>query len=221
MDETKKVSQEEFQKNAEQQQVETPAGTEVNIPMEPPTQGPQPKLPKINSKMLRNVTITVTQPDKEPVVFESLRNLIELKNTLLANEATKTAGADEKINIKIVFNFENSDEHPVLVEGPFKTVMEFIDSNTLTTQTGMRMLQHLCVRLIETSPLKCGVVTFLWTGNQVGGVGLLNEALEVDSGSINAFISAAEGQIDMYKEQMKKNGIELINDKNRIIIPGK
>jgi len=218
MDETK-VSKEEFQKNAAEQQVATPAGAEVNIPMEPPTRGPNPKPPKINSKMLRNVTITVTQPDKEPVVFESLRNLIELKASLLSNEATKTSGADEKINIKIVFNFENSDEHPVLVEGSFKTVMEFIDSNTLTTQTGMRMLQHLCVRLIETSPLKCGVVTFLWDGNQVGGVGLLNEALEVDAGSINAFISAANGQLEMYREQMRKNGIELAGD-SKIIIPG-
>lgn len=184
-----------------------------------PEQKPE-QAPKINSKMLKNVTVTIIEKDKEAVTFDCLRNLIEVKKALNANKAFTDALPVETTKVKITFNFENSEEHPVLVEGTAKEIMVFLDSNILSTKIAMRMLQHLCVRLIETSPLKCGIVTFLFEDNQVGGIGLLNEATEVDSGSINAFVSAAGGQLDMYKEQMRKLGITLIGDSN-IIIPGK
>ena len=229
MTEEVKVTKEEFQKNAEafQKNVEQQAPVpeqQAPVPEQPiqpsqePQKKPEPKL-DINNKILRTVKIEIKPLDAEVITFESLRNLIEIKKALTENADFKIALATPGTTVKISYAFENQVENSVLVEDTAQAVLEFINGKILPIQTAMRMIQHLCVRLIETSPLKCGLITVLFDDNQVGSFGLINESLDVETGNVNAFISAATGQLDIYKTQMRKLGVDLIDD-NKIILPG-
>lgn len=203
-----------------------PETNNVKQPEAQPHQGTLSKTVTITISSRITDTAGINVPGTDEIVegFEASRNLCEIRRAIKASRTIIDAGdARDAIRVNVAFNFTDNDNHPKLVEGSYAEVMEWLDANILTPATAMQLVQHVCIRLIETSDMKCGVVTLLFEDNKVGGLGLFNELLPVELGSAIAFMSAATGQLDMYKHGLSTKGLNIPDaaEKGRIIIPGK
>lgn len=170
--------------------------------------GPAPTL-------LKEARITVTT-DAERKEYSCLRNLNEIKQFIEANFLS----AKEVIkSIKIELGFTDG-QYQILAEGTYDGVVKFLDENIINAATAMEMVKHLCIRLVETSDMKCAMITLIFDGARVGGVGIHNDTLPIEPMEIKAFLNAAAGQLDMYTRQIaKKYPLLGAPSKGRIILP--
>lgn len=201
----------EIEHNAE---LEAKANEATNNPPPEPAAPEAPKAPEATLLKMAKITVTTAEGDKD---FECLRNLTQIKKfldeTLLPNKDAIT-----KLVVQIGFT---DGRYQTLIEGTYDVVNKFCDDNIIDGVTAMEMVKHLCIRLVETSDLKCAMFTLIFDGARVGGVGIHNDTMPIDPMEIKAFLNAVGGQLDMFANQMIKK-YPLIGgsaNKGRIILP--
>ncbi|MFC1453680.1 hypothetical protein ACFLQL_00685 [Verrucomicrobiota bacterium] len=158
---------------------------------------------------------------------ECARNLTEIIKKLKTDEElTKLAGTDTEIIVNLVFSdvVANEPDRQPIGKGKYDELLTALPKNVLTAGGAVEMLRHFCIRMIETSNLKAAMFTLLFDQNEegkdvLGGLGIVNENVEILPEHITKFVKAADGQLEMFKDAMKKKGFKFPDDSN-IIIPG-
>ena len=190
---------------------------EPGAPSQPPVPSAGPGAPP-EPVLLKKARITVKTNDDVETVHECLRNLTEIKKFIETNSGIPVKDTIKNIKIEVGFT---DKRYQMMTDGTYDTVMKFITENIINANTAMEMVKHLCIRLVESSDLKCAMFTLIFDGARVGGIGIHNDTLPIDPMEIKAFLNAAGGQLDMYSTNMRQKYPTLHpeNEKGRIIIP--
>lgn len=159
---------------------------------------------------------------------ECPRNLTEIIKTLQTDETLKKlAGTDTQIIINLVFTdtIPNEPNRQSIGKGTYNELIKTLPNNVLTPGNAVEMLRHFCIRMIETSNLKAAMFTMLFDNNEqgkdmLGGLGIVNENVEILPEHITKFTTAVSGQLDLFKDAMRKKGFQFKED-SKIIIPGR
>jgi hypothetical protein len=110
----------------------------------------------------------------------------------------------------------------VIAEGTLAEVLEQLQKRMMSPPNAFMQLQLIISQLAEFADLKGIIVTAVFEDAQAVGFGFLSESTEVTDGDITTLVGAAEGQLDMFKDAMrKKRNMQFEGDRGRIIIPGR
>lgn len=109
----------------------------------------------------------------------------------------------------------------VLAEGTLFDVLEKLHNRMILAPDAMSQIQMVVSQLAEFSDMKGIMVTAVFGLEQAAaaGFGFLSESMDVSDEDIKVMVSSAEGQLKMFKDQMRtKRNIEFEGD-SKIIMP--
>jgi len=130
-----------------------------------------------------------------------------------------------KRNVRIVLKSADPEDKQVFVigEGTLLDVLEKLNNRIIFAPNAMSQLQIIVSQIAELSDLKAIMITAVFGPEtpQVAGFGFTSESTDVTADDIKALASAVTGQIDMFKNKMRKKHNMTFDDDSRIITLGR
>lgn len=154
-------------------------------------------------------------------LFEFLTNW-QKTNPEGSELATKVAKVVVYLKVPPEVKLKDGRERLVIAEGTLPEVVEILHQRIMPSPAALMKLQATIGYMAEFSNMKGIIITGVFDDAQAVGFGFLSESTELKDGDIEALVSAAEGQLDMFKDAMrKKRNIQFEGDKGKLFIPGK
>jgi hypothetical protein len=207
----------------------TPAAEEPQLP---PNADPQAQK-LLKTKFKSKAFIAWTGADGNTVVYESYRSLLDVYKYIIGmvtdwakanNVDVNAITADmpiSKTHIRVYLQAEQGGEELTLADGDIPSVFAALASKLIPPKIAVGEMTRLASFLAECASLKLSLVTSVFGDIGVSGFGYVSDATEVTDDDVKMLVSAAEGQIDMFKDAMrKKRNIVFDGDKGQIIMPG-
>lgn len=187
----------------------------------------------LKTKFKPKAFIAWTGDDGNTDVYESYRSLLDVYKYLIGR-ITKWAKENNmdvnaitsdtpisKTKVRVYLQAEDGSKEITVAEGDIPTVFAGLASKLIPPKIAAGEMTRLAAYLAECASLKLCMVTSVFGELGVSGFGYISDATEVTDADIKMLVSAAEGQIDMFKDAMrKKRNIIFDGDKGQIIMPG-
>ena len=159
--------------------------------------------------------------------FECSRNSILLGNELARRfgpptDALKAIQVEITIKGKIPDNDipTGKDVEVVMFGGTAADVMATLAHRSVSPQEAVIALRRFMSEMSELSDMKGCIVTALFEGDGVGGFSMVNQTVNVQPNHLITLAMAAKGHAEKFADDLKKSGVTLPDDKNRIVTPG-
>jgi len=176
--------------------------------------------------------VVITRPDQEPETFECSRNRIAVMHALgdrvkleQDNPELDTVQVVVSVTGKTVPQKEGEESRDIemrLAAGTAREAFGQLAASSVTAQEAIVGLRRFLMDMSEISDLKGIMVTAVFEEAGVGGFTMLTQLTPVTPEDVIRLGEAAGGQVETFKLQMQKQGIEFPgDDANRIIIPGR
>lgn len=179
------------------------------------------------------VTILMTSTDETRVVVAkkiiSPRNMwvILSKITNYVNQINQSDGVPPDMwNVKITTEAVDSSGRvstQVMSEGGLQDILAGMARYMLQSKDVARMIYDSILSLMESSPLRNIMVTAVFEDGQPFGFTLVNKSLgdHLTDADHNMLVYQAKNGIDMFKDDMRKNGVVFKDDTNILGLDGK
>jgi hypothetical protein len=212
----------------------TPPKTETPEPerVMPPNTDPQAQ-ELLNTKFKSKAFIAWTGADGNTTIYESYRSLLDVYKYIIGmvtdwakanNVDVNAITADmpiSKTHLRVYLQAEDGSKELTLADGDIPSVFAALASKLIPPKIAVGEMTRLASFLAECASLKLSLVTSVFGDIGVSGFGYISDATEVTDADVKMLVSAAEGQIDMFKDAMrKKRNIVFDGDKGQIIMPG-